>query len=530
MLQSDIQFHPHLEVSYSVPVGLEGQPGTVFFIEGCFPSTCGDNSTSYTIKVGGVAAKLLDEETFGETNSLESQFYMQLGEISESIPQAKITLVSQYGIEYDSSATISYQQAGNITSVSPSKGQKGTEVNITGVNLIGLAGNLEISLANITLGGIQAEILNASQSSVIVEAASGSAGPGVIKLSSTQFSQLTKQAINGPNISVSGLWNYLEDGVITQLVPPAAQEGTTVRICGSSILGGGNSVFDVSILGISSTTFSNGLDNLSDPDVPDECISALVPMPPGPLPQEGGVNVTADTKALVTTGKGVTFKYANVSSLMPNEGQEYTFVTITGHHLLSGYNDTDVEEPRVILGSKQASVISYSQDVIVVQAEPPSAPALEINMPGNLEIRVSKFGLNFSVKLSNAWTYLEAGNITSVEPSYGQVGTRVTLNGTNLLGYGTRIDYVSILGTESGSPDSDSSVNATVVLYNETEIVIEMPSPLNDSYIGPVDILLVADNGAQIRETSGFCYLEKGNITSVSPDQGQRGTYGRQQV
>ena len=507
---------------------LEGQPGTVFFVEGCFPSTCGDNSTSYSIDVGGVDAELLDETEFGESRNLESQFYIRLGQITASIPNAKLTLVSQYGTEYSGSnlETINYQLGGNIISVSPSMGQKGTEVNITGTNLIGLNGNLDISLDIASLGGVPAEILSVSQSLVILKAESGTAGSGAIELNSTQKTS-SNNAINGPYISVSGLWEYLEDGVITQLIPPAAQEGTMMSICGSNLLGGGTGVFSISIIGVSVTTFSNGLENLADPNVPDECVRATVPAPPGPLPQEGGINITANTKALVTTADGITFKYTNISLLSPDKGQEYTMVTITGNHLLSGYDMTEVGTPNVILGSKQATVLSYSESEVVVQALPPVMPSLEIGNPGGVQITVSKFGLDFSVKLSSAWTYLDPGNITNTEPSFGQVGTRVTLSGTNLLGYGTKLDYVSILGTDTGSTDSDPHVNATLISSNNTMVTIDMPLTVNSVFSGSVDILLVADNGAQISGTGVFLYLMKGNITLVSPNKGQRGTYGK---
>lgn len=507
---------------------LEGQPGTVLFIGGCFPSTCGDNSTSYSIKVGGVDAELLNETEFGESRNLESQFFIRLGSITSPIPAAQLTLISQYGTEYVSSntATINYQLGGNITSVFPSVGQKGTEVYIIGTNLIGLS-NLGISLDHASLSGVPAEILSANQSTVILKAKSGAAGVGAIELNSTLLTS-GNNIINGPYLSVSGQWEYLEEGIITQLIPPASQEGTTISICGSSILGGGTGVLDVTIIGISLSTFSNGLENLADPNVPDECIRGTVPAPSGPLPQEGGINITADTKALVTTADGVTFKYANISYLSPNEGQEQTIVTIVGIHLLSGYNMTEVNAPTVVLGSNDATVLSYSESEIIVQAKSPDMPSLVIDNPSAVEIIISKFGLNFSVKLNSAWTYLEPGNITNAEPSFGQIGTRVTLSGTNLLGYGNQLEYVSILGTDTGSVDSDLHVNATLINQNDTLVTIDMPLTINSMYSGYVDVLLVADNGAQIRGNGVFQYLMKGIITSVSPNEGQAGTYSKQ--
>lgn len=515
-----------IEVNFDVPaVALKGQPGTVMFISGCFPSTCGDNSTSYTVKVGGVEAELLDSESLGEFLAPESEFYIRLGNITTAIPQATITLFSEYGIDYDSSFTIDYQPNGNITAATPSTGQKGTEVNITGINLIGLNGNLDIFLNSVTLGGVPAEILNATQSSVLVKAVSGSAGLTGITLNSSQLSMNSEQSIQGPHISVNGIWAYLDDGLITLLIPPAAQEGTTVRICGTSVLGGGTALDSVSFINVTSSTISSGLDNLNDPNVPSECVSAVVPAPAGALPQEGEVEVIADTKAIIKTTENVVFKYANISTVSPSTGQEYTTVSIKGSHLLSGYNETEVSTPDVTLASKQATVLSYSDSEIVVQVEPPATP-LAIDNPGDVVISVTKFNLNFKIKLDNGWTYLKPGNISNAEPSFGQVGTRVTLNGTNLFGYGTTIDYVSILGSETGSVDSDQHVNATLVNYTETSVVIDMPSPVDNQYTGVVNIVIVADNGAQITGMGIFEYREMGNITTVSPANGQKGTFG----
>ena len=512
-------------MSFSFGSNVEGQPGTVIFIEGCFPPTCGDNSTLYSVTVGGIVAELLDDTEFGETKIPESQFYIRLGQITTPIPDATVTLVSQYSIEYDSgSSTIDYRLSGNVTSVSPSTGQRGTEVSIAGTNLIGLEGNLPISLANVSLGGIQADsIINATQTLIRVKITSGMAGLSGLELNSTQLSFFSMKPISGPSNTVSGLWTYLDDGSITQLVPPAAQEGATVYVCGSSILGGGTSVSSVSVVGVNLSSFSSGLESLSASELPNECISATVPAPSGPLPQEGVVEVTANTQALVTSADDVSFKYANVSLISPDKGQEYTFVTITGIHLLSGYNETEVGKPTVAFGSKEATVESYTETEIVVQVLP--SPG-EINSLIDVRITVTKFGLNFTVELSQGWTYLKPGSITSAEPNFGQSGTRITLNGIYLLGYGVSLDYVSILGSDSSDVDSDAHVNGTLVEFNDTVVVIDMPIPVNSDYTGPVDILLVADNGAQIQGGAVFEYMEQGEIIAVLPSEGQRGTYG----
>ena len=405
--------------------------------------------------------------------------------------------------------------------MTPSSGQTGTEVTITGNNLIGL-GELGITLSTVTLGGIEANIISSSQSVIVIRAGNGIAGSGVIELKSNQFAN--GAVLEGPYNSVSGMWTYLENGVITLFIPPAAQAGTTIYVCGSNILGGGNAVTNVTIIGAVSPMFSNGLVPVSDPEVTEQCITAVVPSPSESLPQEGPVNITANTKALVFTQSNLNFKYASISSVTPTEGQEYTIVTITGTHLLSGY---DTLIPRVFLAGVEATIISFTTDEIVVQASPPNIASNVINQIENVEIQVNKYALNFTLTYNDGWTYLTPGEIVSVNPTFGQYGTYVTLSGTQLLGYGSMLQYVSILGSETGNFDADVHVNASIISSSVTTVTIEVPKPVNVNYTGFVDILLVADNGAQVRGNSVFEYKERGMIGMVNPTEGQRGTFGK---
>ena len=500
-----------------------GQPGTVIKANGCFPSTCGDNSTSYEVQVGGVNVEVLASQVVGV--GFTSIFYIRLAHVPSAILSAPISIISQYGTVFTiTTDLINYELAGNITSVIPSTGQKGTLVTIQGNNLIGL-GALGIQITSVTFGGVAAEIISATQSKVIVRVASGAAGPGSIQLNSTQYSNENGAELPGPYNSVSGLWTQLTDGVITTLVPPAGQAGQTIYICGTSLRGGGVTITNVSIAGIPAQIFSQTLVNISDPGLPPECLSAIIPNIDVALSLVGSVNLTANTEAVVTTQDNLLFEYANISSVNPNQGQEYTYVTIRGIQLLSGYNNLNVT-PQVYLSGVQAIVHNYTQNEIIVQASPLNQTNVT-NQLGDVEIKVTQYGLTSTVFLANGWSYLVPGEITSVDPPTGQYGTYINITGTNLLGYGTTLQLAIFLGSSTGNVVSDPIVTAEIKSFSDFAVTLSVPRPADVNYTGFIDIYLIADNGAQVRGQGVFRYLEKGKIVSVSPSEGQRGTYGK---
>ena len=501
-----------------------GQPGTVIKANGCFPSTCGDNSTSYEVQVGGVNVEVLASQVVGV--GYASNFFIRLVHVPSTILNAPISIISQYGTVFSiTTDLINYELAGNVTSVIPSTGQKGTLVTIQGNNLIGL-GALGIQITNVTFGGVAAEIISATQSKVAVRVASGAAGPGIIQLNSTQYSDENGAELPGPYNSVSGLWTQLTDGIITALVPPAGQAGQIVYICGTSLRGGGVTITNVSIAGVPAQIFSQTLVNISDPGLPPECLSAIIPnIDVALLPLKGSVNLTANTEAVVITQDSLLFEYANISSVNPNQGQEYTYVTIRGIQLLSGYNNLTMT-PQVYLSGVQAIVHNYTQNKIIVQASPFNQTNVT-NQLGDVEIKMTQYGLTFTVFLASGWSYLAPGEITSVDPPTGQYGTYINITGTNLLGYGTTLQLAIFLGSSTGNVVNDPIVTAEIKSFSDFVIILSVPRPANVNYTGFIDIHLIADNGAQVRGQGVFRYLEKGRIVSVSPSEGQRGTYGK---
>ena len=107
--------------------------------------------------------------------------------------------------------------------------------------------------------------------------------------------------------------------------------------------------------------------------------------------------------------------------------------------------------------------------------------------------------------------YTEEGNITQVEPSFGQAGTVVTIYGTNLLGGGSSADVVTVADVPLSSVSS----------ANESVVVGRLGSSPATS--GPLEI--VSDTGAIVGGSVLFTYLSETAVTLVSPSEGQYGVY-----
>lgn len=468
------------------------------------------------MQIGEVVVETLDDSVTMEGTALRCT--IRLVEIPTPIMGAQIKVISEYTefVLTGTLSTIDYLLAGNITGVSPGMGQFGTQVAITGQDLIGLAG-LSVTLKSVRLGSIEAEITQSSQDQVVVRASTGTAGNVDIRLNSTQT--LSNGVIlDGPYNFLGNGWTQLTDGKIDSIIPPAAQEGSVILLCGSSILGGGSAITMVSILGLESSNFSATLVAPVIGMPASECITATVPAPPSsdPPPQQGGVNLTSNTQAIVEAQSGVQFQYASITTVTPSEGQEFTQVTISGFHLLSGYSEAEVT-PEVFLSGVMATVTNYSPTEIIVQA----APSSMTDIPGDVNIQVTRFEVTSVITLFNSWTYRTSGEIYTVTPSFGQYGTYITVGGNNLLGYGTSLQLALVTIT-GGSP-----VAAQVISSSSSQVVLEVPLPSNMSYVGPASIELRSDNGAQITGVDVFEYRVRGEVTGVSPSSGQNGTRGK---
>ena len=484
------------------------QPGTVLATSrACLPPTCGDNSTGYEV--------VLADKTLEELQATSLSFVVRVPDTNVDRDNSELSIQTFYSL-LSTNTRVNYRRSPPINGISPSRGQRGTRVVISpieGESLIGF-GFGDIVLSRVLVGSSDAEIDTdrSNETHIYARVSSGTPGSSAISINTTQT--ISGTDYEGPYTYSDSLWTQLEDGVVSELVPPAAQINSSVRICGERLLGGGSNIASITIAGEEVGYFGRVLsagDSL-------ECIDITVPEVSNPESVEsGGVTVESDTGAIVESENGVSFTYAVVTDVTPSQGQVGTEVTISGVGLLSGYPGT---QPTVSLAGVEATVVSSSPETIVVRAQDPndlffsgSGSSGPLNSTGDVVITVAPDDTEFSVSLSESWEYLESGVIQLVQPYFGQFGTRITLSGTNLLGYGSGLREVLVGGSLAGVVSESNSV-----------VVIDAPDIGN---LGRVDIVMESENGALVELEDEFEYRERGVISGLDPAFGQNGTFGQ---
>jgi len=132
---------------------------------------------------------------------------------------------------------------------------------------------------------------------------------------------------------------------------------------------------------------------------------------------------------------------------------------------------------------------------------------------GQIVIVTEEFGLPFTLTSGNLiWNYNITSSIMRVQPSFGQVGTRVAITGNNLYSFDTALEEVFV----------DGSI-AEVIYDNNSFVLLRVPV----ANVGPVNITLVSNTRHSLQIVETFEYKPAGIITSIMPSVGQYGTYGR---
>ena len=586
-----------------------GQSRSIIELTGTFPPQRGDNSTVTAVLISDIPTDVLvipNADTF--------TLVVRAGPSQTAISNANITLISNYSSFVIPMGMFTYTAPGNITMVTPSQGQTGTRVVITGENL----DVPEHDLAQVLLAGIKAKIESRNNTMIVCTVLSGSPATDSVTLNYTRNISNPSITYDGPTIVSNNMWVRSEDGVINRIVPSAAAVNQTIFACGDRLLGGGSQITRVVIGNVNATQFSTTTSTVGNLT----CINITLPSElTGSLP----ITLTADTGAIIRSTVNVSI--ALVTSVNRDFGQYSTRVNITGVELFRNLSDTTVMLVGVDARIEQGDTASRSW-IVVRAGRPPllsrtvvmpncttllictssningSCPSINCSasfsnatyltesclttcfrqnvsmcftscsingtlnetcflecensenitsnatacftncsMPccttlnctnvttcvnvttiemyegsfsGQVAIVTRELGLTFNLTNSAVlWTYNISGRIATVTPSFGQLGTRVTLNGTNLYGYGTSLAQLLINGTM-----------ATVYSNSSTSIVFGAPNITNSTMVGLVNIELTSDTGAIVESIEGFEYLPAGMITNLEPAVGQVGTYG----
>lgn len=518
----------HLLKFFAVEIIFEGgsssQPGTVVLIGArtCVPGECGDNSTTFDIIVGDVTLERLN------TENTTVKYAGRFPNFEGSRIGAELTVVTQYqAFRLRLFLTFNLFQPQSI-SVTPNTGQRGTNVSIQGNDLLRFGHSVAIS--RVRLGDTDADIIDRSSSMRLeVQARSGTAMTGTVRINTTDTFEGV--VYDGPYFYLENGWTQLDDGSITSIIPPAAQSGRSVLLCGSDLLGNGTGVFMI----------QHGLNMLSQlqaspsPSTPlqpgSECLAVQVPDDVQDL-NESSVIITSNTGAVVTSTSN--FAVSVIESVTPSRGQPGTIVTIRGRALLSGY-PTSI--PDVFLSDVYvfAPLMRWNDSEIVVRAGTPPVinprvinattgatepPPQVIGVPGSVVIEVQNplnstvSSLRFNVSDDLGWQYEEFGAIDAVVPGFGQFGTLITITGSNLLAYGRNLTHAMVGG-----------INATI-MGSALNTIVQLVVP-DATTTSVVDITLFSDTGANVRGSRIFEYRERGNVSAALPSQGQSGTFGK---
>ena len=505
-----------------------GQSNSIVTLTGLFPPLTGDNTTVIAVLIGGIQSKLLI--------SNESSITVQVGVSQSPIPNSNITIVTEFSSYLILGTTWSYTAPSNITMVTPTKGQNGTRVAIKGDNL--LIESLDIP--KVFLAGNEATIEGINSTTILCRAVSGDPNNGSIIVNYTIIIDGT--LYDGPTIIKDNAWQQVADGNITKVIPSAVAINQTVLLCGDNPLGGGRMTESVIINGVNIIPLNSmaiSVENYT-------CINVMLP---DYLTTNIIIIITADTGAVIISQINITI--AAISSVNDSVGQYGSRVNISGselfgnitsiHVMLAGINATieDADNvdhswitvraglPPTILHPKVAQNCTMQETCNLVNTTSlnctnttvcTNITTMELIYPtftGQVAIIIHELGREFNLTSSLIlWTYNTISQIFSVMPLYGQVGTRVALNGTNLYGYGNLLQQLHVNGTL-----------AKVLDDSESYIVFVIPS--NDgSSVGPVDIEVISDNGDIVEMVGGFEYRPAGKITRITPPAGQQGTYG----
>jgi hypothetical protein len=333
-----------------------------------------------------------------------------------------------------------YVGAGNITSVSPSAGQGTTLVTIQGTKLLG-GGSKATS---VTLGGVPASITSdATNSTYLIVRANN----GPIDAGSPQGDVVITSDV-GVEITALNAFTY---SILSSISPSSGQGGTKVTLEGTSLLADGGSVDKVELNGVEVDSVESATAAKLVVVAKAQAIGA---------DQTGTARITLKNgqtieSVALTDGslrKEFTYKIPGaITKVAPAAGQENTTVTITGSTLLGQGAKAD----SVTLAGVAATVVSNNNSMVVIKAGASGATAA-----GAVVITADTGAI---VSKASTFGYVGVGNITSVTPESGQLGTKVTLVGTDLLAGGSSLSAASLAGIAVSKIEKETATEVVVV-------------------------------------------------------------------
>ena len=347
--QSFHYFQPGVITSVSP---LEGQNGTIVNITGNYLYPTRDSLE--TVTIAGMNALIVS------ATASFIQVVATRPPILESFNgPIEIQAVSGAVLKYEIS-NFTYLQEGIIFSVSPSKGQVRTTVEIKGYNLFG-GGN---AIHGVWLAGISTYVSLSSTNDCIAVTARENTG----SYNRSIIGDVLIVSNSGAHIRRINGWVYVQRGMITNITPPNGQYGTEIIIIGVGLLSGATGVSSVTVGGVPiEVTMSN-----------DSVIRGNIGNPLNSDAFNGTVSITSSDDGILISN--YTWSYNErgmINAFTPTTGGNEVIIKITGTNLLgSGRQIVQV----TIASVHTANIVFQNNTVVIVQAGV-SAVALNVTGP-----------------------------------------------------------------------------------------------------------------------------------------------------
>ena len=456
-----------------------GSSGTLVMVEGMGLLVGGDSIDSFSLgSVAALVVAITDSAIIVSAGSSPSA--SNISDVSYTVDTGAVVRIPD---------SWSYITPGAITGVSPSRGRRGTLVTITGDRMFG--GGTEAT--EVFIGDIMAsEIIIGTESLIVVRVGESSTAlsPAAVVVQSDTGATTSSDAG-----TVS--FQYQDPGIVNTVNPGSGQVGTMVTLTGTNLQTSEDKVMSVTIAGIEAT-----IESITG--VLTTTITARAGRPS--MLGEFNGSIVIETESGAIAESSTVFFYLSegqILSVTPERGQHQTSVRIRGDRLRGGGSRVH----NVTLAGVEATIVSETDSEVLV-----TAAALNANreLTGSVVLTADS---GASVQRLQGWTYVEPGVITSIFPTVGQYGTRVTITGERLLSGGSAVSQVLIGGVAATEIASGGN--------NETSITARIGLPAMGTTFATNNITVVASEGGRLESLSvSFQYLDQSVITNISPPSG----------
>ena len=270
--------------------------------------------------------------------------------------------------------------------------------------------------------------------------------------------------------------------------PANGQVGVVVTITGTDLLAGGTSLTSVTLDGTAAT-------------VQTESETQVVVVAASSAAGTGDVVLTSNSGAVVTLSNGFTYDAESaITSVTPDQGQLGTLVTIVGTNLLGASASAGAEITTATLGSLNANIVFGNQTYVVLTVNNGTAGVVDVTLEATSGATTVR---------SNGFTYTAIGQIDTVTPNNGQIGTSIEIVGARMLGGGAEASSVTLAG-EAAFISSSTATKVEIIAVSGAA--------------GTGDVVITSNTGAVVTSVNGFTYTTAGVIATVTPNFGQVGT------